>query len=243
MGHLITVEGGEFTGKSSVVVPALYALCKELGIPAVKSREPGGVPKAEKIRKRIFERLRNGANPKELAVLFNRARKIHLTHIVRPFFRKHPHGIVLLDRYCDSTFVYQGYEAGVSISSLLELHKKYADNYFPDFTLLLHFPVESFAQTFLNRSQSPADMSRDTTAWDEGHISTHQQRQKHYLSLPSLFESLNIPRVFAKIDASLEKEHVRELARKTLMKFLKDAKQEVANLTTPSRATTTIALP
>lgn len=147
--------------------------------------------------------------------------------------------------YLTSSFLFnitQGFEAGVSISSLLELHRKYTDNYFPDFTLLLHFPAKSFAQTFLNRSQSPADMSRDTTAWDEGHISTHQQRQKHYLSLPSLFESLNIPRVFAKIDASLEKEHVQELARKTLVKFLKDTKREVASLTDLSQATAQIAL-
>ncbi len=225
MGHLITVEGGEFTGKSSVVVPALFDMCQELGIPTIKSREPGGLPQTEKIRQKIFDRLRNGAGPKELAVLFNMARKIHLTHIVRPFFRKNPHGIIILDRYCDSTFVYQGCEAGVPMSSLLDMHKKYADNCFPDFTLLLHFPPAAFVQTLLHRSKSPADMARDTTAWDESDVKTHKTRQKHYLSLPTLFKSLNIPRAFAKIDASLERELVQEHARKALLRFIKKARR------------------
>lgn len=224
MGYLITVEGGEFTGKTSVVVPALYTICQELGIPTLKSREPGGTPEAEKIRQIIFEKLRNGAHPKELALLFNKARKVHLDTIVRPFLHSNPRGIVILDRYCDSTFVYQGYEAGVPIQKLLSFHEKYADNYFPDFTFLLHFPKHVFEKTVLERSKNSSE-GRDKTVWDESDIRTHRVRQKHYLMLPKMFKDMNIPRIFAKVDASGEKAIVQERVSKKLLNFLKKVRR------------------
>ena len=227
MGHLITVEGGEFTGKTSVVVPTLYAVCQALGIPTLKSREPGGTPEAEVIRQLIFEKLRKGAKPKELALLFNKARKVHLDSIVHPFLHSHPEGVVILDRYCDSTFVYQGAEAGVPIQTLLSFHEKYAGNYFPDFTILLHFPRGVFEKTILERSQNNSENGRDKTVWDESDMKTHRTRQKHYLSLPKMFKDMNIPRVFAKVDASRDKSLVQEHVSRKLLNFLKKIRRGV----------------
>lgn len=230
MGYLITVEGGEFTGKSSVVVPILHSVCQRIGLPTIKSREPGGTPKGEEIRQQIFDRLRNGAQAEELAILFNEARKIHLDTVVRPFMQKHRNGVVILDRYCDSTFVYQGKEAGVPTLSLLSFHKKYTKNYFPDLTFLLHIPAHVFEKTLIERSQKPVDNSRSKTAWDESDLHTHLTRQKHYLSLPSLFKKHSISRSFVKINAAQEVEHVQKAVTRKLLNFLKTAPNQSARL-------------
>lgn len=226
MGYLITVEGGEFTGKSSVVIPALYSVCTRCGLPTLKSREPGGTPEGEEIRKRIFERVKAGAAAEELAILFNESRKIHLDTVVRPFLQTYQNGVVILDRYCDSTFVYQGKEAGVPVQSLLSFHKKYTKNYFPDLTFILHIPALIFEKTVTERAQNTTDATRSQTLWDESDIKTHYNRQKHYLALPNLFKKHSIPRSFIKINAALERSHVQKTVARKLLNFLKSAPQQ-----------------
>ena len=70
MGFLISIEGGEFTGKSSLIVPSLKKILELSGCDVRVSREPGGTPRGEKIRSKIFSRLSEGTFQEELALLF-----------------------------------------------------------------------------------------------------------------------------------------------------------------------------
>ncbi len=206
MGLLITVEGGEYTGKTSVVVPGLARYFEKKGIPVLVSREPGGTVEAEKMRKVIFEKMRTGAPQEELAELFMKARQIHLKERIIPFLGEHKQKnvVMILDRYLDSTRVYQGLEGGVSLEKIRQLERKYIDNYYPDLTLILFFPQEKFEATLKARMND----QRETTAWDNHTINRHQKRQDHYLTLPALSKKWGENRHFVLIDASQSPEVV-----------------------------------
>ena len=73
MGLFITVEGSDYTGKTSTVIPGLQIAIINKGLPVLVSREPGGTIQGEHIRQQIFEKKAAGASAFELAVLFNQA--------------------------------------------------------------------------------------------------------------------------------------------------------------------------
>ena len=206
MSYFLTVEGGEFTGKTSVVIPALTDVFRHAGFDVLSSREPGGTPEAEKIRNRIFQRLEEEAPAIELAKLFNEARKLHLDQVVNPFLSDHANGIVLSDRYADTTMVLQGKDGGVSIDELLRLHGEYTNNQFPDHTLILYFPEDHFDSTFRLRKKyakkKAAQEGRDNTKWDERPLAHQRDFQRFYLGLPLLYEEKGIYREFTGINAA-----------------------------------------
>lgn len=206
MGLLITIEGGEYTGKTSVVVPGLVEYIKARGIPVLSSREPGGTQKAEKLREIIFEKAKEGAPASELALYFNKARKIHLEEQVIPFLgaKKERRGVVVLDRYLDSTRVYQGLEGGVPLDIIRKLEEEYVRNYFPDLTIVLYFLEDLFERVLSERMKS----ERQTTSWDNHSVQTHLKRQRYYLQLPSLAKKWGETRQFVLIDAGKEKKTV-----------------------------------
>ena len=59
--------------------------------------------------------------------------------------------MVLCDRFIDSTIVYQGLVGEVSENDLLELHKKYCYNLYPDITFFLSLsPQKGLKRTLIN---------------------------------------------------------------------------------------------
>lgn len=223
MGLLITVEGGEFTGKTSVVVPGLLERIQNLGISAIKSREPGGTPDGEKIRTNIFESLKQGADPLKLAHLFNEARAIHIRDVIMTTLgeQRENNAVVILDRYLDSTRVYQGFEAGVPLAKIFALEHEYVGTWFPDITIILYFPPEDFKTVFEERRTQSLDATgRDHTTLDEGTVEFHEKRQAHYLSLPKLSHSLGETRTFFLINAAQPKEKVLDDAWNVLKPLL-----------------------
>lgn len=220
MGLLITVEGGEFVGKSSVVAPYIKTFFEKKGMEALVSREPGGTPEGERIRQLIFKRLKEGAPTKELTLLFYKARVIHLNDIVIPFLgkKKEQNRVVILDRYIDSTRIYQGVLGGVPLKEIHELDKKYIKGYIPDITFILYFPEDVFEKTFLER-QRMADKeinNRDKTVWDSENLQTHLKKQRAYLTLPEIAKQFGEKRVFIKINAAQTPGGVRNEIKKNL---------------------------
>ncbi len=137
-GRFITVEGGEGAGKSTQV-NALVAMLQRSGIPAVRTREPGGSAGAEAIR----ELLLNGADerwdPVTEVLLLSAARRDHVMRLIRPALDR---GMwVVSDRFFDSTIAYQGYGRGVAIAKLMDVHRLAIGNFLPDLTIVLDLPV------------------------------------------------------------------------------------------------------
>lgn len=208
MGLLITVEGGEYTGKTSVVLPTIKQYFEQKNVPVLVSREPGGTPEGEKIREEIFEKVKNNADSNELALLFNKARRIHLDNVIIPFLGAHKEkkSVVVLDRYLDSTRVYQGMQYGVPQETLTQLEKEYVQGFLPDITFILYFPEPVFEQTLIDRQKN----DREQTAWDMENNEKHLIRQRYYLQLPALAKKMGENRIFIPLDASGSKESIEK---------------------------------
>ena len=104
-GRFITFEGGEGAGKSTQITRLLGRL-EDRGIKAIATREPGGSPKAERIRESVLAGAAKPFGPLAEALMFSAARIDHLKETIRPALARGC--FVLCDRFSDSTRAYQG---------------------------------------------------------------------------------------------------------------------------------------
>ena len=133
----ITIEGGEGTGKSTLIRGLAEAL-KLRGNDILLTREPGGTVGAEQIRDLLVKGDVKRWSPTTELLLLNAARRDHVERIVQPALAQGT--IVLCDRYVDSTLVYQGM-SGVSFDLIRDIHDKVI-GLWPDRTLVLDAPPE-----------------------------------------------------------------------------------------------------
>ena len=137
-GRFITFEGGEGVGKSTQLQRAA-AWLRSAGVEVVLTREPGGTPRAELLRRVLLER---GDEPMpqacELLLMFA-ARASHLANLVEPALARG--AWVLCDRFTDATYAYQGGGRGISTADIDALVRIVHPHRQPDRTLLLDAPV------------------------------------------------------------------------------------------------------
>ncbi len=138
-GKFITLEGGEGAGKSTQI-KRLAARLSRYGIDVVTTREPGGAPGAEEIRKLLVTGEPGRWSAMTEALLHYAARDDHLNKTVRPSLEKG--AWVLSDRFADSTRAYQGVGEGLSLEVIGLLDKMVVGATQPDLTLILDLPVE-----------------------------------------------------------------------------------------------------
>ena len=137
-GRFITFEGGEGAGKSTQISRAAEWL-RGRGVEVLVTREPGGTPRAERLRAILLER---DAEPMpqscELLLMFA-ARATHLDNLIRPAVRRG--AWVLCDRFTDATYAYQGGGRGMPVAHIDVLAGIVHPDLQPDLTLLLDLPV------------------------------------------------------------------------------------------------------
>jgi dTMP kinase len=133
-GKFITFEGLDGTGKSTQMRKLAAALCAA-GHKVVETREPGGTPTGEKIRRVLLDSATEGLSPlAEMALMFA-SRAQHIAEVIQPAL---DHGqIVLCDRFTDSTEAYQGSGRKLGSEAVLELHRILCGDLQPDLTILL----------------------------------------------------------------------------------------------------------
>lgn len=133
----ITIEGGEGTGKSTLIQGLAGALA-DRGIKVVATREPGGTIGAEEIRELLVTGDTARWSPTTELLLINAARRDHVERIIQPALDAGT--TVLCDRFIDSTRVYQGMNA-VSADMIAALHASVI-GLNPDRTIVLDVPSE-----------------------------------------------------------------------------------------------------
>ena len=131
-GIFISFEGPEASGKSSQL-KELDIFFNKQRIPYIITREPGGTIVSEKLRKIILSNKYNISNHEELLLLMA-SRLNHINLIIKPALKKGK--LVISDRFCDSTFVYQCYVNSFGIEKGMELHKNLLNNFLPHKTFL-----------------------------------------------------------------------------------------------------------
>ena len=138
-GKFITLEGGEGAGKSTHV-KRLCAAIEAAGIEAVATREPGGAPGAEEIRKILVEGEPGRWDALTETLLHFAARAEHLARVIRPALARG--AWVVSDRFVDSTMAYQGYAQGVGRAKVEEISRAVLGGFGPDLTIVLDLPAD-----------------------------------------------------------------------------------------------------
>lgn len=152
-GRFITLEGGEGTGKSTQV-KRLVAALKAQGITALATREPGGSPGAEEIRKLMVEGEPGRWDALTETLLAYAARADHVSRTIGPALVKGTW--VVCDRFSDSTFAYQGAGRGVPRETIRRIDSVVLDDFAPDLTLVLDLDVAKGLERALNRENGKA---------------------------------------------------------------------------------------
>lgn len=147
----ITFEGGEGAGKSSQI-REFEKWLKAENLDIITTREPGGCPKAETIRELLVSADSHDWDPITEVLLFTTARRNHIQDTIFPAFENN--NIVLCDRYIDSTIAYQGVGHGLDKDIILDLHKKFCYNLFPDITFLFDINPIIGIERSLDRTKS-----------------------------------------------------------------------------------------
>ncbi|NDB18719.1 MAG: dTMP kinase [Actinobacteria bacterium] len=141
-GAFIVFEGGEGVGKSTQVgllVAHLHATRPELRI--VQSREPGGTPAAEALRRVALDKDFVGLAPRAEALVFAAARGDHVYQVIRPALEQG--ACVIVDRYIDSSVVYQGLARGLGADEVERLSMWATESLLPDLVILLDLDPRS----------------------------------------------------------------------------------------------------
>lgn len=207
MPRFITVEGIEGAGKTSCL-DLLEQLIRQRGHEVLVTREPGGTPLGEDLRRLLLGHRHDGmADDTELLLMFA-ARAEHLHAKIEPALVAG--SWVLCDRFTDATYAYQGYGRGIDVQRIAALETWVQGERRPDLTLLLDLPVEVGLQRAGRRSTPDRFERQALTFFD--------RVRQGYLSLAA-----SAPGRFRVIDAGQSLDEVSRQVTATIDAFLDSA--------------------
>lgn len=207
-GLFITLEGGEGSGKTTVIEELGRAL-EQRGIPYVITREPGGIEIAEKIRGIILDPMHTAMEGRTEALLYAAARRQHLVEKVEPALERGM--VVLCDRFIDSSLAYQGHARGLGVQEVLAINSFATNGRFPDHTFYMDIEPEQ------GLSRIAAGQGREVNRLDLESIEFHQKVREGYLIVADMY-----PQRITTIDASRAKKEVAAEINNCLSALLKD---------------------
>lgn len=221
-GRLITFEGGEGAGKSTQV-RRLRDRLDARGLATLVTREPGGSPRAERIRNVLLEGRIKRLGPFAEALLFAAARADHVRETIRPALDRGLY--VLCDRFIDSTRVYQGLVGEVDSGLVNALERLTADAA-PDLTLVLDLP----AQLGLARAAERRDRDAASDRYEREGIEYHRRIREGFLEI-----ARKEPGRCAIIDADADEENVAgAIWTEVQSRLLKPAAKKVRRVREPA---------
>ena len=168
-GYFIVFEGGEGAGKSTQEALLTEAL-EERGLTVTRTREPGGTPAGEEIRRVVLSPEFEGLDPRAEALLFAAARGEHVARVIRPALERGE--VVICDRYLDSSVAYQGYARGLGPRRIRNLSLWATNELLPDLTIVLDIDPADGLGRFTERDRLEAEP-----------LGYHRQVRAAYLAL------------------------------------------------------------
>lgn len=207
MGFLITFEGPEGGGKTTLASD-LKEYFIEKGIDALFVREPGGTAIGEQIRSILKDCKNRDMDCMTEALLFQAARSQICRSVISPALKDNR--IVVLDRFRDSSVVYQGVARGLGKEMIEKLNDISTGGLLPDLTLLLDLNPE----VGISRIKNAAD-----DRFDSEEIAFHKKVRDAYLGLMNEDSSGR----WVKIDADRPRDKVRDDVFKIVEEKLKSA--------------------
>jgi dTMP kinase len=206
-GLFITVEGPDGSGKTAQL-KALVSKLEGLDLPVLATREPGGTSISDQIRGTLLDLKNTAMIDLTEALLYQAARAQLVEELIKPHLQQG--GIVICDRYADSTLAYQGYGHQNSLDDLQSIINYATGGLKPDRTLLLDLDPEIGLQRRINGG--------NFNRLDAYDLSFHKRVRDGYCQLAS-----EEPDRWIIVDASQSFDEVQKELWDTLILILKQA--------------------
>jgi dTMP kinase len=169
----VTLEGGDGSGKSTQALRLAESL-RELGFEVLLTREPGGSPLAEDVRRVLLDRGRDGMDPWAELLLFAGCRAEHRARVIAPALARR--AWVVCDRYSDATVAYQAHGRGLPLPAVKEICRWAEQGVRPGLTLLLDVPVAEGLRRVGKRGDG-------ATRFDAAPPEFHERVRRGYLEI------------------------------------------------------------
>ncbi len=211
-GTFITFEGIEGSGKSTQIV-LLANYLKSSGNRVLLTREPGGTPIGDQIRKILLDPANKALDSSAELLLYAASRAQHLSEVILPALEAGL--IVLCDRFSDATLAYQGYGRGLNRETIQELDWIVTSGMRPNLTLL--FDID--AATGLSRAQGRNNSRglENEARFENEEIAFHERVRRGYLELAK-----QEPGRIRVVDASQTPDEIQDIVRKMIDDVLRE---------------------
>lgn len=210
----ITFEGTEGSGKSTQIKKTHAALVAAGYRNILLTREPGGTDIGDQVRTILLDNLNNTAMQDRTELLLFCASRAQLVgEMIRPHLQRG--GIVLCDRYADSTLAYQGYGHGLPLADLQHVLGFATGGLVPDLTVYLDLPPA----IGLARRQRGRLFGEDFNRLDALEIAFHERVYDGYRQLIA-----EQPKRWLRINANQAVEAVHTDLMQALMPYLSQIK-------------------
>lgn len=194
-GVFITFEGPDGAGKSTHA-RRLAAWLKGRGRRVLLTREPGGTPLGNRIRALLLHSKPGSMDAATELLLYEASRSLIVSQVIRPALRQGK--VVILDRFQDSTWVYQGWAGGMDLKLVEQIGQAATGGLTPQLTVLLDFP----ARKGLARVRRPNRMEKKPAAF-------HEKVRRGFLALarrqPRRFRVIRADRPLAEVQQAVRK--------------------------------------
>ena len=172
-GKFITFEGIDGAGKSTHI-SFVASLLHDRGNTVITTREPGGTPLGEQLRKLL---LHEKMHLETEALLMFAARREHLAQVIEPALARGDW--VISDRFTDATFAYQGGGRQLAREKLEALERWVHPHLQPDLTLLFDVPLE-VARARLDRARDPDRFEQEKAAFFAATQAEYRRRAEQF---------------------------------------------------------------
>ena len=174
----ITFEGVEGSGKTTQI-RRLKRYLTQKGIPCKVTREPGGCPIGEKVRKILLDPDHREMVPLSELLLYEASRAQHVKEVIEPLLER---GVtVLCDRFSDATIAYQGFGRKLDLGLIQRFNRLSTQRIKPDITFLLDCPSEMGLKRAIQRNQTLKKEKEER--FEREKIQFHHRVRRGYLSI------------------------------------------------------------
>lgn len=176
-GLFITFEGIDGCGKTTQL-RLLAAWLRERGREVVETVEPGGTAIGREIRRILLDPANTAIRSRTELLLYFASRAQNVDEVIRPALESN--GVVLCDRFTDSTIAYQGCGRGLETDVILDLHRIACGALKPDVTVLIDIDLDTSLARARRRNERT---NRNESRIDEESREFHERVRRGYLTL------------------------------------------------------------
>lgn len=197
----ITFEGPDGSGKTTQVA-LTSAWLRTQGYQVLLTREPGGTDIGNQIRQVLHDLKNQAMHPRTELLLYSASRAQIVEEVIKPHLAAG--GLVLCDRFYDSTYAYQGYGHGLDLKHLRQITEFATGGLRPDLTVFLDLSAEDGLQ----RRLSALDAGGEWNRLDAMETAFHQRVRDGYHALikeePERWVTINAAQPIDKVQADIQ---------------------------------------